>query len=77
MPADGWLYIMKVVTANLQYVTMNNTTANFVMGSAPTGTNSAFLLMPVSKGDSVKINYNAAGSATFRFIYANGSAWEA
>ena len=78
MPADGWLFLDKALTGNLQYVVMNNHTAHFVLGSAPSGTNSSFLLMPVSKGDNVEISYTAMGAvSTFHFIYANGSAWEA
>jgi hypothetical protein len=73
-PADGYLTINKSATAAGQYI-------NFINGSNGMNCNviapSALplrLFMPVSKGDVITINYNAAGTTTmFRFIYANGA----
>lgn len=73
-PADGYLTINKSATAANQYI-------NFINGSNGMNCNviapSALplrLYMPVSKGNVITINYDAAGTTTmFRFIYANGA----
>lgn len=73
-PADGYLTVNKSATAAGQYI-------NFINGSNGMNCNTTApsalplrLCMPVSKGDVITINYDAAGTTTmFRFIYANGS----
>lgn len=72
--ADGYLTVNKSATAAGQYI-------NFINGSNGMNCNTIApsalplrLCMPVSKGDVITINYDAAGTTTmFRFIYANGS----
>lgn len=71
-PADGYYTVNKSGSAGEQiqfvnistYLNINQTIAD---------TESARLLFPVSKGDTVEIRYTLSGSTHwFRFIYANG-----
>lgn len=72
--ADGYLTLNKSATAAGQYINfvknVNGMNCNAIAPSAlPLS-----LYMPVSKGDVITINYDAAGTTSwFRFIYTNGA----
>ena len=77
MPSNGYIYIHCGISTN-QYISFNNTTKGYVVGYAPSGTNSIQGLVPVSKGDVVILSYTVGFSpAYFQFIYAEGSKSEA
>lgn len=73
-PANGWLYIWKEATAVGQYVVFTNQTspmANIIY--APTNSTQCRMILPLKKGNIVKIDYTLAGNTrSFRFIYAEG-----
>ena len=73
-PADGYLTINKSATAAGQYVNFINGSNGMNCNVIATSALPLRLFMPVSKGDVITINYDAAGTTTmFRFIYANGA----
>lgn len=74
--ADGFLYLNKVSSASGQRIKLNNTNGTEASVSSWSSENgqSLDLLLLVSKGDVIRINYNAGGTTNyFRFIYANGA----
>lgn len=73
-PADGFYTIAKAATASGQYINMINGSNGISSGTVATGAMDCRVFMPVSRGDVVTINYTTAGTtATFRFVYANGT----
>lgn len=73
-PADGYITVLKAAGANGQFFAMiNNTNGANVNTISTEGLSNLRLLMPVSKGDVITINYTTSGATgAFRFIYANG-----
>lgn len=72
--ANGYLTVSKAATASGQYINFVNNTNGANVNSIATGAMNCRLLMPVSKGDVITVNYTLAGTTdVFRFIYANGS----
>jgi hypothetical protein len=84
-PANGWLCLVKATTSNNQYVQFNATEGNLgfrsnLLVGAETYSNGnlVYTYMPIAKGQSTKVYYNAGGAVyAFRFIYAVGSESEA
>lgn len=77
-PADGYISFTKQATGG-QYFQFNNTTAGW-FNNVNSSNNGQYIsiICPVKKDDIFRITYDLGGStAQFRFIYANGSAWEA
>lgn len=78
-PADGWFFIHKAGDGSGQYLTVvNYGQINFdkfqYIGYDITGGAQLTCLMPVKKGDSVRIGYSLGGQTySFRFIYAQGA----
>lgn len=75
-PADGSLYFNKVSSASGQRIKLNNTNGTEASVSSWSSATSQALeaLLLVSKGDVIRVNYNAGGTTNyFRFIYANGA----
>lgn len=74
-PADGWFYATKTVNANAeQYIIVLN--ANAPIGGAQSATGNGAIVrafVPVKKGDTVRVTYNAGGAGTLKFIYAEGT----
>lgn len=74
-PSDGYVVIRKNSTAANQYVKIVNRTSE--TSTATTSPYSGFdtsATLPVSKGDSFQVAYNADGTTNyFRFVYANGA----
>lgn len=72
MPADGYLCIAKEATASGQYIYMSGSCPVQVW-SAGGGYIQTFI--PVRKGQTIYVNYTAAGTlAHFKFVYAVGAA---
>lgn len=76
MPGNGWLYIDKTAGINNAYVVFKSNdlsiTGEFSIVVPVTG-NHCTLLMPVTSGAVVTVNYSATGTTNyFRFIYPNG-----
>ena len=76
MPANGWLTFSKRLgAATAQYIAMYNNTTNMYLVNTIKGDkdNELCVFLPVRKGDSINIGYNATGETTrFRFHYAEG-----
>lgn len=73
-PADGYLTVSKGATASGQYINFINNSNGANVNSIATGAMNCRLLMPVSKSDTITINYTVDGTTNmFRFIYANGT----
>jgi hypothetical protein len=85
MPADGYLYI-SISGTGVQgntYVALYNTTTIYGVKSdmyrQSTSVNvTQRVMLPVKKGDIIQLTYSmgTTSNIVFRFIYANGSAWE-
>lgn len=73
-PANGWFYIKKEVTPDAkQYCALMVSNDVFQAVTAPTGGNSCCTIVPILKGQTITVVYNATGTTTFfRFIYADG-----
>jgi hypothetical protein len=69
-PANGWITVSKGVTAANQYFYMiSNRIATTTRSVGSAGNIETFL--PVSKGATISVSYNTAGTTNnFRFIYA-------
>jgi hypothetical protein len=80
-PADGWFYVNKIAGTDWHYVTITNTSkvsTGYSDWRADYRTSPLTPMLPVQKGDVVKIEYNATGATqAFKFIYAQGSESEA
>lgn len=73
-PDDGWVLLEKAATAAGQYIYLQ--TPSLRARTFSTGGNTLDIYIPVNKGDSVQVNYSAAGNlGRFRFYFANGSVW--
>ena len=80
-PANGWLCLAKGTTNYDQYVQFNATEGDLslrsnllVGGEVHNNAAIVYAFMPMAKGQSTKIYYNAGGTLfAFRFIYAQGS----
>ena len=76
-PADGWFGANVNWQQPYSYLSMNN---KYVVGYCQTGISGAafgLTFVPVAKGDTVNISYNAISVNWFRFTYAQGSESEA
>lgn len=76
MPADGYLTFGKNATAVGQYLLLrNNSSASLeVVNKSPNPSGYIQSYIVAKKGDSIRVEYNLAGSTRlFRFIYANGA----
>ena len=74
-PSDGYVVIRKNSTAANQYVKIvNSTTGLSAEGISTSNGFDTVAVLPVSKGDSFQVAYNADGQTNFfRFVYANGA----
>lgn len=74
-PADGYFSIQKQATGSGQFLSICKTPGNsYGMKSTADNTYTLRCFLPVAKGMTVEITYNAGGATQeFRFIYANGS----
>lgn len=75
-PANGWFYLNKVVGGDWYYaelsVVKDGKTLFYIFADAYR-TSPASIMIPVKKGDTVVVKYNATGATNhFRFIYAEG-----
>ena len=72
-PANGWFTFAKFTNGTNQYIFIKGS----LIGSelkAPNSGSGLTVFLPVQKGDSVRVGYNAGGNTEyFRFIYAVGS----
>ncbi|MBR4892195.1 MAG: hypothetical protein IKZ34_03395 [Alphaproteobacteria bacterium] len=72
-PADGWFYLNKTTTGVNQFVSALSSVYSAAMTQPQSGYSVRFL-MPVSKGTTIMIDYNAGGATNaFKFVYANGA----
>ena len=72
--ADGYYIISKQSVNADEYVTLLNTTTGFGVDEFCPANMNARLFIPVSKGDTIQINYTLTGTTGFfRFVYANGA----
>lgn len=76
-PANGWFTFSKKTNNTNQYIFLKGS----LIGSelkAPNSGSGLTVFLPVQKGDSIRVGYNAGGGTDyFRFIYAVGSESEA
>lgn len=77
MPANGWLLLDKTNGTADRYILFRSSSVS-IPGEytccAPGANTHLTLLMPVKKGDIIRVLYNATGTTNyFRFIYAEGS----
>ncbi|MBS7328941.1 MAG: hypothetical protein KIG68_09405 [Oxalobacter sp.] len=73
---DGWVLLEKAATAAGQYIYLQ--TPSLRARAFSTGANTLDIYVPVCKGDTVQVNYSAAGTlGRFRFYYSIGSEWAA
>ena len=74
-PGNGWFYLNKTAGVANAYITFQNNGGS-VIGTtlhAPGTGNACRGFIPVKKGDTVQLWYNATGTtSTFRFIYDEG-----
>lgn len=72
-PANGWYTLKKVATASNQYITINSNLR--ITKNIPRDNNTEIAAsLFVAKGESVQIDYNAAGTTNlFIFEYAKGN----
>lgn len=73
-PADGYFVLNKTSNGADQYVLLRNNDTMMISNMfAPRTDTGCYSFMPVKKGSSVKIAYNAGGALMqFRFVYAEG-----
>lgn len=79
-PANGWFYFSKNAGASSKYISLKNSTACNMQTELISNASNNVLhtYLPVSKGDTVLVEYDATGTTNlFRFIYAQGSESEA
>ena len=75
-PANGFLFLSKEATVAGQFIQFSDGVSYPKVYSS--GATTVSLLYPCRKGVAITINYSADGSTNaFRFIYAEGSKWEA
>lgn len=73
-PADGYFTITKTASAADEYIYIQNTSNGMNTGVMATSASNCCVYLPVSKGQSVTVNYTTGGTTeTFRFIYVNGA----
>ena len=74
-PANGYYYVNTVSYDGnpAHFVFINNTKSFVVQNQVYSSYGSIVLLMPVTKNDSVGIQYGNIGTTIFRFYYAEGS----
>lgn len=76
-PANGWFTFAKFTNGTNQHIFIKGSLIGSELKAPNSGTGLTVFL-PVQKGDSVRVGYNAGGeTAYFRFIYAVGSESEA
>lgn len=72
-PANGYFFLMKTNgTSAARSVYLTGASGMAILSQVLYSENSACAFMPAKKGDSVIVNYDCAGSYTFKFIYAQG-----
>lgn len=78
-PANGYYYVDTISYDGNPafFVLINNTKSFTVQNQVYSSYGSIILLMPVTKNDSIEIQYGNIGTTAFRFIYAEGSESEA
>lgn len=69
-PANGYYYCYRSGGTS-KHLNLNNISKGYMIQSKDDSNNSA-LILPVSKGDTVTVNYYDGTTQTFRFIYAEG-----
>ena len=73
-PVDGYFTISKQAGASGEYIDMLNASNGMSTGIMSSSTLNCRCFLPVSKNNTVTINYTLSGTTnTFRFIYANGA----
>ena len=74
-PANGYFNVAKLASASGQFLSMFGKGNLFAVQTTSTASNNKLgNLVPVLKGDTITITYNAGGSVEiFRFIYAKGA----
>ena len=74
-PANGWYFIHKGITANTQSIRLGCSNKGYEVSQYGTFNGAQLsLILPVQKGDTLTVAYDAAGTThAFRFIYAVGS----
>ena len=74
-PGDGWFYVEKESTGFSEILSIQNLSSLLTETNISTATDQHITcIMPVSSGDSVKVDYSLGGATTaFNFIYTNGS----
>lgn len=74
-PTAGYFSIQKQATSSGQYLSICKTPGNsYGIKSTADNTYTLRCFLPVAKGTTVEITYNAGGATQeFRFIYANGA----
>lgn len=73
-PADGW-FMLRRLSDTGQYTQIVDTKTNMMSLQVATNSNQVLSVnLPVKKGGTVTVSYNAVGNVQFfRFIYAEGS----
>lgn len=73
-PANGWFTCYKGGLTTVGYLYMRNNANGLIMETRSTINGAAVsAYVPVQKGQSILVNYDAVGTTMFRFIYAVGS----
>lgn len=76
-PANGWFTFAKFTNGTNQHIFIKGSLIGSELKAPNSGTGLTVFL-PVQKGDSVRVGYNAGGeTGYFRFIYAVGAESEA
>lgn len=74
-PANGWIFVGGMSTANSGYFNLVNTSAGSLTFSLqkPAASQGGGGYIPVNKGDTFTLSYNVFNIDMFRFIYAQGA----
>lgn len=73
-PANGWFYLMRRAHGATQSIQLSYNNISIIAWGNTTDNIDIALLLPVSAGGVVTVDYTATGpETTFRFIYADGS----
>lgn len=73
-PGDGYINFTKTATGVNQYIVLfNQNNGLYITSTVPASGNVPRGFIPVSKGDTVVVQYTAGGTPTFLFIPLNGN----
>lgn len=74
-PGDGYFLLNKSCNGNAQYINLSvNTVVWAKINTGLSSSHQTALIVPVKKGDVLKVDYSATGSTNFfRFYYAQGA----